>query len=89
MLALTRSLAVEYGKRGVRVNAVSPGSILTAMGSRTVLPKEIDSALLQRLMPLDEARPPEVVASVIALLASEDGAHLNGEQIRIDGGTLA
>ncbi len=89
VLALTRSMAVEYGKRGLRVNAVSPGSILTAMGSRSILPEEIDNTLLARLMPLDKPRGPEVVAGVIALLASDDAAHINGEQIRIDGGTLA
>ena len=89
VLALTRSLAVEYGKRGVRVNAVSPGSIQTAMTAQSVLPKDLDPALMQRLMPLDKPRGPETVASVIALLASDDGAHITGEQIRIDGGTLA
>ncbi len=40
-------------------------------------------------MPLDEFRGPEIVAGVIAMLASEDGAHINGETIRVDGGTLA
>lgn len=89
ILALTRTLAVEYAKRGLRANAVCPGSIKTAMGSRTHLPEGIDWSLLQRAMPLDQARGPEVVAAVIALLASEDGAHVNGESVRVDGGTLA
>jgi NAD(P)-dependent dehydrogenase (short-subunit alcohol dehydrogenase family) len=89
VLALTRTLAVEYAKKGLRANAVCPGSIKTAMGSRAHLPEGIELALLQRAMPLDKARGPEVVAGVIALLASEDGAHVNGESIRVDGGTLA
>ena len=89
VLALTRTLAVEYAKKGLRANAVCPGSIKTAMGSRANLPEGIDFALLQRAMPLDKARGPEVVAAVIALLASDDGAHVNGESIRVDGGTLA
>lgn len=89
ILALTRTLAVEYGKRGVRANAVSPGSIKTAMGSRQHLPEDLDWRLIERHMPLDRARGPEVVAAVIAMLASEDGAHINGESIRVDGGTLA
>lgn len=89
VLALTRTLAVEYAKRGLRANAVCPGSIKTAMGSRANLPEGIDFALLQRAMPLDKARGPEVVAGVIALLASDDGAHINGEAVRVDGGTLA
>jgi NAD(P)-dependent dehydrogenase (short-subunit alcohol dehydrogenase family) len=87
--ALTRSLAVEFGKRGVRCNAVNPGSILTAMAGPDVIPDDADMRLVARAQPLDKPRGPEVIASVIAMLASEDGAHINGEEIRVDGGTLA
>lgn len=87
--ALTRSLAIEYGKQGLRVNAVCPGSIKTAMGSRSVLPENMDFELIRRVMPLDQARGPETVASVIAFLASEDAAHINGEELRVDGATLS
>jgi NAD(P)-dependent dehydrogenase (short-subunit alcohol dehydrogenase family) len=89
VLALTRALAVEYGARGVRVNAICPGSIKTPMGSGGNLPKDVNWELLKRAMPLDKPRGPEVVASVVAMLASEDGVHINGESIRMDGGTLA
>jgi NAD(P)-dependent dehydrogenase (short-subunit alcohol dehydrogenase family) len=88
VLALTRSLAIEYGKRGVRVNAVCPGSIKTAM-MRPRFPERADMQILGRSAALDRPRGPETVASVIAMLASEDGAHINGEQIRIDGGALS
>jgi len=87
--ALTRTLAVEFGKRGVRCNAVNPGSILTAMAGPDVVPDDADAQLLARAIPLDRARGPEVVAATIAMLASEDGIHINGEEIRVDGGTLA
>lgn len=87
--ALTRAIAVEYAKRGVRANSVCPGSVTTGMTSRSMLPEGMDFSLMQRLMPLDEPRGPETVAGVIAMLASEDGAHINGEEIRVDGGTLA
>ena len=89
VLALTRTLAVEYGKQGLRANSVCPGSIKTAMTKRTNLPSDADFELLKRAMPLDQPRGPEVVASVIAMLAASDGAHVNGESIRIDSGTLA
>jgi NAD(P)-dependent dehydrogenase (short-subunit alcohol dehydrogenase family) len=89
VLALTRTLAVEFGKRGVRCNAVCPGSIVTAMSGAGVLPKDADWKLVARATPLDTARGPEVVASVIAMLCSDDGVHINGESIRMDGGTLA
>ncbi len=87
--ALTRTIAVEYAKRGVRANSVCPGSVTTGMTTRAILPEGIDFSLMQRMMPLDKPRGPETVAGVIAMLASEDGAHINGEEIRVDGGTLA
>ena len=87
--ALTRTLAVEFGKRGVRCNAVNPGSIKTAIMGGDQLPEDADPHLLMRAMPIGPPRGPEVVAATIALLASEDGIHINGEEIRVDGGTLA
>ncbi len=88
VLALTRTLAVEYAKRGLRANSICPGSIQTAMSQGT-LPEEPDWKLVQRAMALDKPRGPEVIASVVAMVASDDGAHINGESIRVDGGTLA
>ena len=87
--AFTRTLAVEYGKQGLRANCVSPGSVKTAMTTRQALPDDIDVALLSRMLPLDKPRGPESVAAVIAMLASDDGAHVNGEFVRVDGGTLS
>jgi NAD(P)-dependent dehydrogenase (short-subunit alcohol dehydrogenase family) len=89
VLAFTRALAVEYGRQGLRANAVCPGSIKTPMTGDVKLPEDVDMSLIQRAMPLDVPRGPETVAGVIALLASEDGAHINGEDIRVDGGTLS
>ncbi len=88
VVALTRTLAVEYGRQGLRANAVCPGSIKTPI-TKTPMPPDLDAALIPRLMALDGPRGPEAVAGVIAMLASHDGEHINGEVIRIDGGTLA
>jgi meso-butanediol dehydrogenase/(S,S)-butanediol dehydrogenase/diacetyl reductase len=87
--AFTRSIAVEYAKQGLRANCVCPGSVTTGMTTRSMLPEGMDFSLMQRVLPLDKPRGPETVAGVIAMLASEDGAHVNGEEIRVDGGTLA
>jgi len=87
--ALTRTLAVEFGKQGLRCNAVNPGSILTAMAGAGVIPEDADMKLVARAMPLDRPRGPEVVAAAIAMLASDDASHINGEELRVDGGTLA
>jgi NAD(P)-dependent dehydrogenase (short-subunit alcohol dehydrogenase family) len=89
VLAFTYTLAVEYGKQGLRANAVCPGNIATPMTAAVRLPEDVDLKLIMRTMALDKPRGPEAVAGVIAMLASEDGAHINGEFIRMDGGALS
>jgi len=89
VLAMTRSIAVEYAKRGVRANCVCPGDISTNMSANISMPDDYDYDLLGRISSLTGARGPEVVAGVIAMLGSEDGIHITGEYIRMDGGTLA
>ncbi len=89
VLALTRTLAIEYGRQGLRANAVCPGSITTPMTADVDMPSDADPKLIRRVMALDRPRGPETVAGVIAMLASEDGAHVNGEHIRVDGATLS
>jgi NAD(P)-dependent dehydrogenase (short-subunit alcohol dehydrogenase family) len=49
----------------------------------------MDYKLMPRIMSLSGAKGPEVVAGVIAMLVSDDGAHITGEDIRVDGGTLS
>ena len=88
-MALTSTLAVEYGKQGLRANSVCPGGIVTPIHGEFRVPEGADVKLLQRIIPLDKMRPAETAASVVAFLASDDAAHINGESIRVDGGTLA
>lgn len=87
--ALTSGLAIEYGKQGLRANAVCPGSISTPIQDAFQLPEGGDRKLVYRIMPLDEFRGPETVASAIAFLASDDAAHINGVALRVDGATLS
>lgn len=89
VLAMTRSIAVEYAKRGVRANCVCPGDINTGMTDKLTFPDSMDFELMPRIMSLSGAKGPEVMAGVIAMLASEDGIHITGEDIRVDGGTLS
>ena len=86
---MTRSIAVEYSEMGVRANTVSPGDIVTEGMANPELPKGVNMKLMQRAMSLTGRKGPEVIASAIALLCSEDGVHITGEDIRIDGGTLS
>ena len=89
VLAMTRSIAVEYARRGVRANCVCPGDINTNMTSGISFPDDYDWKQIPRISSLSGALGPEVVAGVIAMLASEDGIHITGEDIRVDGGTLS
>ena len=89
VLALTYTLAVEYGKQGLRANAVCPGAVQTPIQDAFELPEGADEKLLYRIMPLDEFRGPETAAGAIAFLASGDAAHINGTALRVDGGMLA
>lgn len=89
VLAMTRSIAIEYAKRGVRANCVCPGEIKTGMTKGVAFPETMDFDLISRVMSPSGARGPEAVAGVIAMLASEDGIHITGEDIRVDGGTLS
>ncbi|MEC8975035.1 MAG: SDR family NAD(P)-dependent oxidoreductase [Actinomycetota bacterium] len=88
VLALTRSLAVEYSKKGLQVNCVNPGGIRTAM---TKMPPidDLDMDLLLRQNPLSSFAEPDAVAGLIAYLTSDEGRHINGEYVRIDGAALA
>jgi NAD(P)-dependent dehydrogenase (short-subunit alcohol dehydrogenase family) len=89
VLAFTRSIAVEYAKRGVRANCVCPGDIGTNMTADVSFPPSMDFKLMPRISSLTGPRGPEVVAGVIAMLVSDDGIHITGEDIRVDGGTLS
>lgn len=88
--ALTQALSREYMKSGVRVNAVAPGGIATPMvaAQATSFPTGADMSLLMHLSRPDrQLGAPDEVAAVIAMLASDDGAFVNGAILRIDGGT--
>jgi NAD(P)-dependent dehydrogenase (short-subunit alcohol dehydrogenase family) len=89
VLALTKVIAVEYAKQGLRCNAVCPGSITTPITKQFEFPDGADFKLVDRIMAIDKPRGPETVAAAIAFLASDDAAHVNGEHIRVDGGTLS
>jgi NAD(P)-dependent dehydrogenase (short-subunit alcohol dehydrogenase family) len=87
VLALTRTIAIEYAKQGLRANAVCPGSIDTPIIGAFDLPEGADAKLLHRIMSPVGMGDPSVVAAAIAYLGSDDAQHVNGADLRIDGGT--
>ncbi|QQW33032.1 SDR family NAD(P)-dependent oxidoreductase [Mycobacterium marinum] len=98
--AFTHSLALEYARDGLRAVCVAPGSIKSGITDATggYIPADANWSLFTRLMPILPTTEtssgagmadPSVVAGVIAMLVSEDGAFITGTEIRIDGGTHA
>src|SRR5712691_6074474 len=84
--ALTRSLAVEWGDRGIRLNAIAPGPIPTQGAFSRVLPRpELEKLALER-NPLHRFGTVEELANLAAFLISDGSCYINGEVIRMDGG---
>jgi NAD(P)-dependent dehydrogenase (short-subunit alcohol dehydrogenase family) len=84
--ALTRSLAVEWGNRGIRMNAIAPGPIPTQGAFSRLLPRpELEKLALDR-NPLHRFGTVEELANLAAFLVSDGSCYINGEVIRMDGG---
>src|SRR4051812_25210426 len=85
---LTRSLALELGEKGVRVNAVNPGLTFTDLTQD----RKDDAGLMQKFadrIPLGRAAEADEVADVIAFLASHDARYVTGVNLPVDGGLMA
>jgi NAD(P)-dependent dehydrogenase (short-subunit alcohol dehydrogenase family) len=91
VIGLTKALSSEYSRRGVRVNAVCPGHVLTPMtaGTATFGP-QINPELLGRLTPLTgKGSEASEIAAAIAFLCSDTAANTTGAVLTIDGGQTA
>jgi len=85
LAALARSLAVEYGPQGIRVNVVAPG--MTNTGMIAALPEK--ARLLAKMQaPLRRLGEPEDIAEVVAFLLGPGGRHLTGQTLRVCGGAV-
>jgi meso-butanediol dehydrogenase/(S,S)-butanediol dehydrogenase/diacetyl reductase len=97
LISLARSIAVDYGSRGVRANAVCPGWVRTAMGDGDMddiasahgISREEAYDLVTRDVPLRRPATPAEIASCCLFLASEESAYVTGVALPVDGGGLA
>jgi NAD(P)-dependent dehydrogenase (short-subunit alcohol dehydrogenase family) len=87
VLAMTRSLAVEWGKYGIRTNAIAPGPFPTKGAWERLLPGDLAEKFdFKNRVPLKRVGEHQELANLAAFLVSDFSAYINGEVITIDGG---
>ena len=91
VMGVTKSLAIEFASKGVRVNAVAPGFVDTPMGNSTPPEGEVDWSLVMRNAPklVEGTCAPSDIADTIAFMASDQARKMTGTIINVDGGQLA
>jgi NAD(P)-dependent dehydrogenase (short-subunit alcohol dehydrogenase family) len=89
LAGLTKSIAMEYGRQGLRANAICPGGVNTPLIGKISFPKDIDFSLIDRYNFLPWFAEPEEVAAMIAYVASDEARYVNGALLAIDGGISA
>jgi NAD(P)-dependent dehydrogenase (short-subunit alcohol dehydrogenase family) len=85
VIMLVQVLAQEFGRDGIRVNAVSPGMVRTGMTARVYADQKI-AAERDALVPLGRVATPEDMADVVAFLLGPDARYINGHDLVVDGG---
>jgi NAD(P)-dependent dehydrogenase (short-subunit alcohol dehydrogenase family) len=86
---LTRVMALALADRGVRVNAVAPGTIATELAAKAVLTSEEAKTRILTRTPMKRLGEPSEIADVCAFLASDAASYMTGEIVYVDGGRLA
>jgi NAD(P)-dependent dehydrogenase (short-subunit alcohol dehydrogenase family) len=86
---LTRAMALALADKGIRVNAVAPGTIATELAAKAVLTSEEAKKKILMRTPLRRLGQPGEVADVVAYLASDAASYITGEIVVVDGGRMA
>lgn len=85
VVSLTKCLALEYAKQGLRCVAICPGGVKTPMGAAPTLPADPDMAQFAKLLPLLPLAEPEEIAAAVAYVASAEARFMTGAVLSIDG----
>jgi len=88
VVGLTREMAMEVGRQGLRVNAIAPGMIRTAM-TKTMLAEPVDAERSAAIHPLGRIGEPAEVAAAILFLCSDKASFVSGAVLSVDGGYTA
>jgi NAD(P)-dependent dehydrogenase (short-subunit alcohol dehydrogenase family) len=87
VIGFTKSAALEYGKRGIRVNAICPGLIQTPMSDRMIAEGQGDALkAMEKMIPMGRVGRPEEIASAVLWLCSHAASYVTGQSISVDGG---
>lgn len=89
VLGMTKAAAMEYGRKGIRVNAVCPGVIRTEMTERAIARDPRREAHIERAHPIGRIGEPEDIAKAVVYLCSEDASFVLGHPLMVDGGFIA
>ncbi|ALJ20854.1 SDR family NAD(P)-dependent oxidoreductase [Microbacterium sp. No. 7] len=88
LISLTKAIALEFGAQGVRVNAIAPGIIETAMTSHVFASAELQRHVAE-VVPNGRPGTPDDIADAVSFLASDRSDYVNGVVLPVDGGWLA
>lgn len=86
ILGMTRAMAVEWGKQGIRVNAIAPGYVATALTLELQRKGALDMPAISRRTPLGRMGEPEEIAAAAAFLVSPAASYITGTTLSVDGG---
>ena len=89
VISMTKSLAMEYIKTGIRINAVAPGSVQTQLIENYSIPEDVNMDLVKPYMGFRGIAEAEEISNVISFLASDDAKRIHGAVITVDGGLTA
>ena len=89
LIGLTKTMALEFGRKGIRINAICPGGTNTAFLGGFDFPEDCDTDLLMRVSLLPDFAEAHDIANMVCFVASSEAKFVNGAILSVDGGVVA